>query len=1168
MASSSSSRNWVYDVFLSFSGKDVRVTFRSHFLKELDRKLISAFRDNEIERSHSLWPDLEQAIKDSRIAVVVFSKNYASSSWCLNELLEIVNCNDKIIIPVFYGVDPSQVRYQIGEFGSIFEKTCKRQTEEVKNQWKKALTDVANMLGFDSAKWDDEAKMIEEIANDVLAKLLLTSSTDSAENSIGIEDHIANMSVLLKLEAEEVRMVGIWGSSGIGKTTIARALFNQLSRHFPVSKFIDRAFVYKSRETYKGANPDDPNMKLHLQGCFLSEILGKKDIKIDHLGALGERLKHQKTLIIIDDLDDLVVLDSLVGKTNWFGCGSRIIVITNNKQFLRAHGIDHIYEVSLPSKERAQEMFCQSAFGENSPPEGFEELVVEIAWLAGSLPLGLTVFGSALRGRKKEYWVKMLPRLQNDLDGNIEETLKVSYDAIGNVKDQALFRLIACLFNHVKVRDIELLLADSGLDVNIALENLVDKSLIHVRNDHVEMHRLLQETGRNIVRSQSTDNPGEREFLVDSNDSRTVLSEGIGTRKVLGISLDTSKVSEFCVHENAFKGMGNLLFLDISSKTFIEEEVKVHLPEKINYYSVQPKQLIWDRFPLKCMPYTFLRNLVKLEMHDSKLEKLWEGAMSFTCLKELDMWASKYLKEIPDLSKATNIEKLDFGHCWSLVELPSSIRNLNKLLELNMEYCGELETLPTGFNLKSLDYLNFNECWKLRTFPEFATNISNLILAETSIEEYPSNLYFKNVRELSMGKADSDENKCQGVKPFMPMLSPTLTLLELWNIPNLVELSSSFQNLNNLERLDICYCRNLESLPTGINLESLVSLNLFGCSRLKRFPDISTNIKYLDLDQTGIEEVPWQIENFFNLTKLTMKGCRELKCVSLNIFKLKHLGEVSFSNCGALTRVDLSCYPSGVEMMKADNADIVSEETTSSLPDSCVLNVNFMDCVNLDREPVLHQQSIIFNSMILPGEEVPSYFTYRTSDSQPFGTSSSLPIPLLPTQLSQPFFRFRVCAVVSASNGVYIGVYSRFKGRIGNKFDSFGEVHNFMEIEKGIHLCIFDCRIRLYKDNVPLSQLNYDHVDINIHITSGDWRSTVVLKEWGIRLLETGSSAENRLGNPNSTLPHVSQAEEGNMGYYTHVQGLVNEIENSEDSGDNNVETERSKKRMRLHHFI
>ncbi|VYS69494.1 unnamed protein product [Arabidopsis thaliana] len=1263
MASSSSSRNWVYDVFLSFSGKDVRVTFRSHFLKELDRKLITAFRDNEIERSHSLWPDLEQAIKDSRIAVVVFSKNYASSSWCLNELLEIVNCNDKIVIPVFYRVDPSQVRHQIGDFGKIFEKTCKRHTEEVKNQWKKALTDVANMLGFDSAKWDDEAKMIEEIANDVLTKLLLTSSKDSAENSIGIEDHIAKLSILLELEAEEVRMVGIWGSSGIGKTTIARALFNQLYRHFQGSIFIDKAFVSNCRETYKGANPDDPNMKLHLQGCFLSEILGKKDIKIGHLGALRERLKHHKTLIIIDDLDDLVVLDTLVGKTNWFGCGSRIIVITNNKQFLRAHGIDHIYEVSLPSKERAQEMFCQSAFGENSPPEGFEELVVEIAWLAGSLPLGLTVFGSALRGRKKEYWVKMLPRLQNDLDGDIEKTLKVSYDAIGNVKDQALFRHIACLFNHVKVRDIELLLADSGLDVNIALENLVDKSLIHVRNDHVEMHRLLQETGRNIVRLQSTDNPGEREFLVDSNDSRTVLSEGIGTRKVLGISLDTSKVSEFCVHENAFKGMGNLHFLDISSKiTFIEEEVKVHLPEKINYYSVQPKQLIWDRFPLKCMPSTFLRNLVKLKMRGSKLEKLWEGAMSFTCLKELDMWGSIYLKEIPDLSKATNIEKLEFKHCWSLVELPSSIRNLDKLLKLNMEYCNELETLPTGFNLKSLDYLNFSGCRKLGTFPEFATNISELILEYTSIEEYPSNMYLKNLRLLCMGNG----YKWQGVKPFMPMLSPTLTFLELLNIPTLVELWSSFQNLNNLKSLVICYCRNLESLPTGINLESLVSLNLRGCSRLKRFPDISTNIKYLDLDQTGIEEVPRQIENFFNLTKLTMKGCSKLKCVSLNIFKLKHLGELNFSNCGALTRVDLSCYPSAVEMMKADNADVVFEETTSSLPVSCVLKVNFTDCFNLDRKPVLHllhQQSLILNYMILPGEELPPYFTYRTSDSQffgkfssllipplpthpfgtftslpipplpthpfgtftslpipplpthpfgtftslpipplpthpfgtftslpipplpthpfgtftslpipplpthPFGTFSSLTIPLLPTQLSQPFFRFRVCAVVSASTGVYLAVYSRFKGRIGNKFDSFGELHKFMEIEKGIHLCIFDCRIPLYKDIVPLSQLNYDRVDMKIHITGG-WKSSVVLKEWGIRLLETGSSAENRLGNPNSTLPHVSQAEEGNMGYYTHVQGLVNEIENSEDSGDNNVETERSKKRMRLHHFI
>ncbi|KAL1225005.1 Disease resistance protein RPS6 [Cardamine amara subsp. amara] len=285
MAPSSSSCNRVYDVFPSFSGEDVRVTFLSHFLKELDRKLIIAFKDSKIERSQSLDPVLKQAIRDSRIAVVVFSKNYASSSWCLNELLEIVKCKEdcgQMVIPVFYGLDPSHVRKQTGDFGKIFAETCKNRTEEVKIQWRRALTDVANILGYHSVTWGNEAKMIEKIANDVLGKLLLTTPNDS-EEFVGIEDHIAAMIVLLQLESEEVRMVGIWGSSGIGKTTIARVLFNRLSRHFQGSVFIDRRFISKSMDIYRKGNPDDYSMKLHLQENFLSKILGKRHIKIDHL---------------------------------------------------------------------------------------------------------------------------------------------------------------------------------------------------------------------------------------------------------------------------------------------------------------------------------------------------------------------------------------------------------------------------------------------------------------------------------------------------------------------------------------------------------------------------------------------------------------------------------------------------------------------------------------------------------------------------------------------------------------------------------------------------------------------------------------------------------------------------------------------------------------------
>ncbi|CAN6994499.1 unnamed protein product [Brassica oleracea var. botrytis] len=282
MFSSYSSRNRIFDVFLSFRGEDVRKTFLSHLLKELDRRLVSAFKDNEIERSQWLDLALKQAIRNSRIAIVVFSKHYASSSWCLNELLEIVKCKDEfgqLVIPIFYGLDPSHIRYQRGDFGELFQKTCENKTEDDIRLWQQALTYIANLVGFHSQTWDDEAKMIEEIANDVVCKLNLTPSRD-CKDYVGIEDHIAKLSLLLHLESEEVRIVGIWGTSGIGNTTIARVLYNRLSRHFQGSIFIDKAFISKSMKYYSTRNADDYNMKLHLQENFLSKILGTKGIQI------------------------------------------------------------------------------------------------------------------------------------------------------------------------------------------------------------------------------------------------------------------------------------------------------------------------------------------------------------------------------------------------------------------------------------------------------------------------------------------------------------------------------------------------------------------------------------------------------------------------------------------------------------------------------------------------------------------------------------------------------------------------------------------------------------------------------------------------------------------------------------------------------------------------
>lgn len=350
--------------------------------------------------------------------------------------------------------------------------------------------------------------MVEKIANDVSNKLF--PPPKGFGDLVGIEDHIVAIKSILCLESKEARMVGIWGQSGIGKSTIGRALFSQLSSQFPL-----RAFV-----TYKSTSGDVSGMKLNWEKELLSKILGQKDINIEHFGVVEQRLKHKKVLIVLDDVDNQEFLKTLVGKTEWFGDGSRIIVITQDKQLLKAHDINLIYEVEFPSEDLALTMLCRSAFGENTPPDDFRELAVEVAKLAGNLPLGLSVLGSSLKGMSKEKWMDSLPKLRNGLKGDIMKTLRVSYDRLDK-EDQDMFLYIACLFNGFKVSSVNDLCKD-----NVGPTTLADKSLMRITPEgYIEMHNLLEKLGREIDRAESNGNPGKRRFLTNFEDMEEVLTE-------------------------------------------------------------------------------------------------------------------------------------------------------------------------------------------------------------------------------------------------------------------------------------------------------------------------------------------------------------------------------------------------------------------------------------------------------------------------------------------------------------------------------------------------------------------------------------------------------------------------------------------------------------------
>jgi hypothetical protein len=152
-SSSSSSSRW--DVFLSFRGEDTGTNFTAHLYAALQKNGINTFMaDEKLRSGDEISPALLKAIEESGISIIILSKNYASSRWCLDELIKILDCKKtrgQQVLPLFYDVTPSEVRYQTNAVGKAFAQLEKRYKDDDKKvkMWKSALTQVANLSGKD-----------------------------------------------------------------------------------------------------------------------------------------------------------------------------------------------------------------------------------------------------------------------------------------------------------------------------------------------------------------------------------------------------------------------------------------------------------------------------------------------------------------------------------------------------------------------------------------------------------------------------------------------------------------------------------------------------------------------------------------------------------------------------------------------------------------------------------------------------------------------------------------------------------------------------------------------------------------------------------------------------------------------------------------------------------
>ncbi|KAL8090595.1 TMV resistance protein N-like [Apium graveolens] len=858
---SASTSRTQYDAFLSFRGKDTRYTFADHLYTALDCASIRTFRDTpELRSGEVLSRALPRAIHESKTYIIVFSENYASSTWCLDELVEILNCQKtmgRLVIPVFYNIDPSVVRHQIGSYNEAFQKHLIHFEARKINEWKLTLTEVADFSGYDTSKNRYEANIIKEIVERILYKIN-PKTLPVAIYPVGLDSRVKEITSLLSSDTGGLIRIGIYGMGGVGKTTLAKAVYNQNYHLFEGSCFLANVRDASSKE--KGI--------LRLQRQLIYDVLKRKNIRIDNVDQgielIRARICSAKVLIVIDDLYDQKVLEHIEGP---FASGSRIIITTRNEDLLDAIKVEARYKVNELSKAESRQLFTHHAFGDNNISETFMALSHEILERSGGLPLALKVFGSNLINQSKEGWEWYIDKSRRVPINEVEKILLISFEALELDYLKDIFLDIACFFAGREEEEIVNIMETCYTLVNYNINILKKRSLLSINNgDELGMHHLLREMGRKIVRNRSPNNPGKYSRLWVSEEICDVLTKNKGTEAIEGIiphNLDCPNVLEgVSITTETFKMMSKLRFLYLEN---------VDLTGSFEHKFKVLRLLRWKYCPLKWLPSEFYpEELVILELPHSKIKTMWELNMVshvFNELKTLDMSYSLDLTTTPDFTNLRSLVTLNLEGCKSLEEVHVSIGSLVRLVSLNLCGCVKLKNLPdTICNLKTMEVLCVADCNSLEALPKDLGGIESLKDLD--------------VKGLTVSKLPDSIGRLS-----------KLVELKLSFKEDLEYLSNTIGNLISLKHLAIFRCKNVGKV------KRLRELTASGAAIFKNLPIQFLNPgnrDHKDCRGLFIAELP------SSLKWIKAVGCTEQLP---NLSNLKQLEILELIDCSGLTTI-------------------------------------------------------------------------------------------------------------------------------------------------------------------------------------------------------------------------------------------------------------------------